>query len=404
VDGVPRQARRAHASSLIVDIRAAVYFAGHQSSAAAARRREASEVLMSDIVVKQVEPGASRVKPSDESNLGFGRVFSNHFFLMDYDPKRGWHDPRIEPYRKLELDPATMVLHYGQEVFEGLKAYRGKDDGVYLFRYRDNLVRMQRSCARMKIPTFDEDVVADGLRQLVLLDRDWIPVAEGCALYIRPTVIAMDPFLGVRPSDTYLFYIITGPVGAYYPEGFNPVSIYVSDTYVRAVRGGTGEAKTGGNYAAGLAAQHEARSKGYSQVLWLDAVEHRYVEEVGTMNICFVIDGKVVTSPLDGTILHGVTRDSALRMCRDWGFEVDERPIPIDEVCAKARSGALTECFGTGTAAIISAVGSICYKGEVTTIGDGGTGTLSRRLYTTLLQMQRGFVDDPHGWVERIDL
>jgi branched-chain amino acid aminotransferase len=359
---------------------------------------------MEKMTVTRAEPGACREKPTSESSLGFGRILSDHMFLMDYDPQRGWHDPRIEPYRKLELDPATMVLHYGQEVFEGLKAYLGKDNGVYLFRYRDNLRRMQRSCARMRIPAFDEELVAGAIRELVRQDRDWIPCSEGCSLYIRPNVIATDPYLGVRASDTYLFYVICGPVGAYYPEGFNPVSIYVSDAYVRAVRGGTGEAKTAGNYAASLAAQVEAKEKGYSQVLWLDAIERRYVEEVGTMNIFFVLDGKVCTSPLEGTILPGVTRDSVIHMCRDWGLEMVERPISIDEVCQGARSGALRECFGTGTAAIVSPVGNICYKGEVFAIGDGQTGELSNRLYDTLLKMQYGYVDDPYGWVERIDL
>ncbi len=359
---------------------------------------------MDDIKVTRAAPDACRDKPTDESALGFGRVFSDHMFMMDYDSKRGWYAPRIEPYQKLELDPATMVLHYGQEVFEGLKAYLGKDQGLYLFRYRDNLRRMLRSCERMRIPAFDEDLVAEGLRQLVRLDRDWIPCSEGCSLYIRPNVIATDPFLGVRPSETYLFYIIAGPVGAYYPEGFNPVRIYVSDHYVRAVRGGVGEAKTGGNYAASLAAQVEAKQKGYTQVLWLDAIERRYVEEVGTMNIFFVIDGKVCTSPLEGTILPGVTRDSVIQMCRGWGLEVVERPISIDEVCEKSRTGALTECFGSGTAAIISPVGWISYKGEEYTIGNGETGELSNRLYDTLLKMQYGYGDDPRGWVERIDL
>lgn len=359
---------------------------------------------MSDIDVTKIEPGACGEKPTDESTLGFGRVFSDHFFLMDYDPQQGWYNPRIEPYRMLQLDPATMVLHYGQEVFEGLKAYKGKDGGLYLFRYKDNLRRLQRSCVRMKIPAFDEELVADAIKQLVRLDQDWIPCSEGCSLYIRPTVIAMDPFIGVRPSETYLFYVITGPVGAYYPQGFSPVDIYVSDKYVRAVRGGTGEAKTGANYAASLAGQYEAKEKGYSQVLWLDAIERRYVEEVGTMNMFFVFDGEVTTSPLDGTILPGVTRDSVLQICRDWGMNVVERPIPIDEVCEKAKSGALSECFGTGTAAVISPVGSICYKEKVYKVGGGDIGKLSQKLYDHLLQVQYGHGDDPHDWVERIDL
>lgn len=342
-------------------------------------------------------------KPDDDSKLGFGQYFSDHMFLMEYDADRGWHSARIEPRKPLNLDPAAMVLHYGQAVFEGLKAYRGKDDGIYLFRHRRNLERLQRSCERLEIPTYPLDVVEEGLRELVLLDREWIPRTKGTSLYIRPTVIAIDPFLGVRPSNSYYFFIIVGPVGAYYAEGFNPVKIWVSEEYVRAVRGGVGDAKCAGNYAASLKAQMQARREGYTQVLWLDALERKYVEEVGTMNMFFVLDGKVVTAPLTGSILPGITRDSVIRLCRRWDMEVEERLVSIDEVVEGAGSGALAEAFGTGTAAIVSPVGWVRYKGTEHEVNGGEVGPLSRRLYDTLLDMQYGLEPAPEGWVERID-
>jgi len=267
-----------------------------------------------------------------------------------------------------------------------------------------NLERLQRSAKRLCMPAFDIDEVADAMKQLVLLERDWIPTTEGCSLYIRPNYIAMDPFLGVRPSLKYLLYIMVGPVGAYYPEGFNPVNIYVSDEYVRAVRGGVGEAKTAGNYAASLLAQMEAKKKGFTQVLFLDGVEQRYVEEVGTMNMFFVIGDEVITSPLTGSILPGVTRDSVLQIVQEWGHKVSERMLTIDEVVQAAEKGTLNEVFGTGTAAVISPVGSLRYKGTDYCVADGKTGELSLKLYDHILALQHGKEEDPHGWVERIDL
>ena len=317
-----------------------------------------------DIRIQQVEPDKRKPIETDPSKLGFGRNFSDHMFEMNYDPDRGWHDPRIVPHHPLSLDPATMVLHYAQEAFEGMKAYRGEGDGVYLFRYQENLERLNRSCRRLVMPELPMDLVAEGLKKLVLLEKSWIPKSDGCALYIRPTIIATDPFLGVRPSNTYLFYIIVGPVGAYYPEGFNPVSIYVADDYVRAVRGGVGEAKTGGNYAASLLAQMEAKAQGFPQVLWLDAIERKYIEEVGTMNIFFKFGDEVVTSPLTGTILPGVTRDSVIQILKKWGVKVSERQFTIDEVVEGLKSGVCKEVFGSGTAAIISPVKSIPYRGR----------------------------------------
>ncbi len=353
--------------------------------------------------IRKVDPSKRKPIPTDDSTLGFGNYFSDHLFKMNYAPDQGWHAARIEPYGPLELDPATLVLHYGQEAFEGLKAYRGKDDGVYLFRHRDNFARLNASCRRLVMPEVPVDFVSDALKQLVLLERDWIPKSPGCALYIRPNIIATDAALGVRPSTTYLFYIIVGPVGAYYAEGFNPVAIYVADEYVRAVRGGVGFAKTSGNYAAGLLAQKEAKDRGFAQVLWLDAIERKYVEEVGTMNIFFRFGDAVVTSPLTGSILPGITRDSVIQVLKKWGVNVQERPIAIDQVVKGIETGALTEVFGTGTAAIISPVKSIHYKGEDHQVGDGKTGPLSQKLYDYLLALQYGEEEDPFGWVERID-
>jgi len=357
-----------------------------------------------DISLTRVNESQRKPIPTDDAQLGFGRYFSDHMFLYNYAPDKGWHNPRIVPYGSLQLDPACMVLHYGQEAFEGLKAYRGADGGIRLFRPRKNLERLNNSSRKLCIPTFDEEAVLDAMKQLVLLDRDWIPRSEGCALYIRPNVIGIDPFLGVRPSQTYLLYIIGGPVGAYYPEGFNPVSIYVSDRHVRAVRGGIGEAKTAGNYAASLYGQMEAKKKGYTQVLWLDGIEHRYVEEVGTMNIFFVIGDEAITSPLTGSILPGVTRDSVLTILGAWGHKVSQRMLAIDEVIAAAEKGTLREVFGTGTAAIVSPVGTMHYQGKTYRVGDGKTGALSQKLYQHILDIQYGREPDPYGWTERIDL
>ena len=355
-----------------------------------------------DISVTMARPGMARNKPADESKLGFGIYFSNHMFLLDYRIDAGWHNPRIEPYRSFVIDPAATVLHYGQEVFDGHKAYRMPDNKIALFRARDNLKRMNRSAERVCIPAYPEDLVYESMKRLIQIDKDWIPSAPQTSLYIRPTIIATEPFLGVRPADEYLLYIITGPVGAYYPEGFAPVKILVEDTYVRAAPGGLGEAKTSANYAASLKAQIEAHGKGYTQVLWLDAREQRYVEEVGTMNICFKFKDELVTPPLTGTILPGITRDSILTICRDMGFHVNERQVSIDEVIDKARSGELEEVFGTGTAAVISPVACLGYKGEDITVADGQAGKLSRELFKRLTDLQYGLADDPYDWLEVI--
>ncbi|MFH1434888.1 MAG: branched-chain amino acid aminotransferase [Pseudomonadota bacterium] len=352
--------------------------------------------------IRKVTREKARRKPRNEEKLGFGKFFSNHMFLMNYDTEKGWHKPRIEPYHKIVLDPAAMVLHYGQEVFEGLKAFSGEDRSIYLFRAKDNLKRFNRSSDRLCIPQIDVEQVYDYLKRLLLIDKKWVPKAPGTSLYIRPNVIATDPFLGVRPSDTYLFYIMTGPVGAYYPEGFNPISIYVSLDYVRAVRGGTGEAKTSGNYAASLAGQAEAKKLGFTQVLWLDAIERKYVEEVGTMNIFFVVGDEIVTAPLMGTILPGITRDSVISICRHWGMKVSERPLGIDEIIRGVQAGTVKEVFGTGTAAVISPVGTIHFKGSDYAVAGGKTGKLSTRLFDYLTGLQYGKLKDPFGWVDKV--
>ena len=356
-----------------------------------------------EIKVYRARPDQLKPKPADESNLSFGDIPTDYMFMMNYEIGRGWFDPRIEPYGSFRIDPAAMTLHYGQSIFEGLKAYRGKDGGIFLFRPEENLKRLNRSAARVCMPDVDADVFMEGLKKLILLERDWIPKNNGTSLYIRPFMFATEPHLGVRPAKRYLFLIIVCPVGAYYKEGLNPVKIYVEDKYVRAASGGTGEAKTAGNYAASLLAAEEAKKKGFTQVLWLDAAERRYVEEVGTMNMFFVIGDEVVTAPLTGSILPGITRDSVIRLVRDWGMKVSERSLAIDEVIAAARDGRLREAFGTGTAAVISPVGQITYKDSDYVVAGGKMGELSLRLYEEIVGIQYGEKKDPYGWRVRID-
>jgi branched-chain amino acid aminotransferase len=341
-------------------------------------------------------------RPANESKLGFGDIFTDHMFLMDYETAKGWFNPRIVPYRPLRIDPAAMVLHYGQEVFEGLKAYRGQDNGIYLFRARDNFVRLNRSALRVCMPEVDIDFAMEALKKLVLLDKKWVPRSRGTSLYIRPNMIAVEPHLGVRPAKSYLFYIIIGPVGAYYKEGLNPVKIYVEDKYIRAALGGLGEAKTLANYAASLLAAEEAKQKGFTQVLWLDGVQRKYVEEVGTMNMFFVIDDEVITAPLEGTILPGITRDSVIHMVKDWGMKMSERFLGVDEVIGAAQDGRLREAFGTGTAAVISPVGQITYKGKDYVVAGGKMGDLSQKLYDEIVAIQYAEKPDPYGWREKI--
>lgn len=345
---------------------------------------------------------APKAKPADESALGFGKIFTDHMFIMNYDEGEGWHDARIVPHGPLSLDPAAMCLHYGQEVFEGMKAYRAEDGRILLFRPQENFKRLNVSNQRLVIPQIDEAFALECLCELVKLDQDWVPHSAGTSLYIRPFVIAVDPFLGVRPGGQYLFMIIMSPSGPYYSTGLDPVDIYVETNYVRAVRGGMGFTKTGGNYAASLLAQDEAHEQNYSQVLWLDGVERKYIEEVGAMNIFFVIDGEVVTPSLQGSILRGITRMSALEMCKSFGLRVSERRISIDEVAAAYDAGKLDEVFGTGTAAVISPVGRLKWGDRVMEVGGGKIGPVSQRLYDTLTGIQWGSLPDPYGWSYRV--
>ena len=336
--------------------------------------------------------------PKKGEPLGFGHIFTDHMFIMNYTEGKGWHDPRIVPFGDITLSPAAMVLHYGQEMFEGLKAYRGENGDVYLFRPDMNAKRANNSNERLCIPKIPEDDFVQAVKAVVDVDRDWVPYEEGTSLYIRPFVISTDPHLGVAPSKTYMFIIILSPSGAYYESGLAPVGIWIEDEYVRAVRGGMGYAKTGGNYAASLAAQVKAHDSGYSQALWLDGVERKYIEEVGSMNIMFKISGKVVTPMLNGSILPGITRNSILHLCRDWGYEVEERRISVDELIEAARKGTLEEVFGTGTAAVVSPVGKLRYKDEVIEIGGGKIGELTQKLYDELTGIQWGKKPDPYGW------
>lgn len=351
--------------------------------------------------IKVEKAGSLKPKP-DQDKLGFGTIFTDHMFVMDYHKDRGWHDARIVPYAPFEMDPATMVLHYGQAVFEGLKAYRTPEGDIQLFRPQENFKRANTSNRMLCIPEIDEAFALDALMELLRLEKDWVPSAPETSLYIRPTIIATDAFLGVRASHTYRFYIILSPVGAYYPEGFNPVKIWVTTQFVRAVRGGIGEAKTPANYAASLNAGQKAAAEGYTQVLWLDGVEQRYVEEVGSMNIFFVIDGELHTPKLNGSILPGVTRDSVIQLAAKWNIPCHKRKIDIREIVEAHESGKKLEVFGTGTAAVISPVGIMNYDGRLLTINDNKVGELTLKFYEALTGIQYGRVEDFMGWVVNV--
>lgn len=344
-----------------------------------------------------------KVKPEQDNPLVFGTIFTDYMFEVDYEEGEGWIDPRIVPYHKLELDPSAMVFHYGQEMFEGLKAYKAEDGRILLFRPDKNIERANRSNRRLCMPDIPEDLFLEAIKMVVKLDEDWIPIKEGTSLYIRPFMIATDPFLGVRPSHSYKFLIILSPVGAYYESGIDPVKIWIEDEYVRAVKGGIGEAKTGGNYVASLASQVKAHEEGYSQVLWLDGVHRKYIEEVGAMNIFFKINGTVITPELNGSILPGVTRDSVIMLCKEWGIPVEERQISVEEVVAAAESGAMEECFGTGTAAVVSPVGELRYTEEKMEIGGGKIGEVTQRIYDTITGIQLGKLTGPEGWSVEVE-
>jgi branched-chain amino acid aminotransferase len=342
-----------------------------------------------------------KVRP-DETKLAFGKNFSDHMFIMDYSKDKGWHDARIVPYGPLSLEPSTNVLHYGQGVFEGLKAYRTKENKILLFRPSENAKRMQSSCERLCIPQIPEDDIVQAIIETVKVDQDWVPRAPGASLYIRPFIISTDPFLGVHPSATYMFMIILSPSGAYYPTGINPTSIYVEDFYKRASKGGMGHVKTMGNYAASLIAQEKALNLNCIQTLWLDAHDSKYIEEVGAMNVFFVIDHKVVTPALSGSILPGITRKSTLKIAKSLGYEVEEKKISIDDVIEALKENRMQECFGTGTAAVISPVGELIYKDIKYTINNNQIGAVSQQLYDTLTGTQYGRLPDKFNWMVEV--
>jgi branched-chain amino acid aminotransferase len=351
----------------------------------------------------RIEKNAAPKPKPDMNNLGFGHYFTDHMLMVDYREGIGWHDARIIPYQNISLDPAANVLHYGTEIFEGLKAYRRPDGGIQLFRPEQNFQRMNQSADRLCMPRLDIDKAIETLKELIRIDAQWVPSLPGTSLYIRPLMIASQPFLGVHQSQCYQYLVILSPVAAYYKEGMNPVKIFVEPEYVRAAKGGTGFTKCGGNYAASLIAQVEANRKGYTQVLWLDGAERKYIEEVGTMNVMFDIDGEIVTPALDGSILPGITRMSCIELLRSWGIPVSERKISIQELFAAGESGKLREAFGTGTAAIISPIGELNYDEKNMTISGGKIGPIAQRLYDTLTGIQWGTMEDFMGWTSPID-
>ncbi len=341
-------------------------------------------------------------KPQDELKLGFGSIFTDHMFMMEHTREKGWHNAQIVPFGNLSLHPATKSLHYGQEVFEGLKAYRTKDGSVQLFRPIDNFKRLNASNNRVVIPQIDEEFCLEALKKLVEIDKDWVPHSDGASLYIRPFIFATDPTLDVSPSGKYLFLIILSPSGPYFSTGINPVGIYVEDKYVRAVRGGLGTAKTGANYAASLLGQEEAKKESYAQVLWLDGVERKYIEEVGAMNIFFVINDEIVTPELQDSILPGITRDSVLKICKEWEYTVTQRKVSIEEIALAHEKNELKEIFGTGTAAVISPVGMLRWQEKIMQINNGNIGEISQKLYDTLTGIQYGKLEDTHNWIVKI--
>ncbi|MFZ4451462.1 branched-chain amino acid aminotransferase [Salibacterium aidingense] len=353
-----------------------------------------------------IQQAPTRKEKPDYSDLSFGKHFTDHMFVMDYNEEDGWFDARITPYEPLLMDPSSLVFHYGQAVFEGLKAYHAKDSGILLFRPEKNFNRLNISNERMNIPAVDPDFLVEALKKLIHIDRDWVPTQEGQSLYIRPFIIATEPALSVKPASNYKLMIILSPVGSYYSNSdqMSPVSIYVEDEYVRSVKGGVGFTKTAGNYAASLKAQTKADELGYDQVLWLDAIEKKYVEEVGSMNIFFKINGEVITPALNGSILDGITRDSVIELLRHWNYNVQERRISIEEIKAAHQDGTLEEVFGTGTAAVISPVGKLKWKEEELTINHNETGALSLSLYETIAGIQTGEKEDKLGWTVPLEV
>ena len=350
-----------------------------------------------------MRPLAPEDRGACPEEFGFGSNFSDHMFIQHHSVDKGWYDATIEPYHNLVLDPSAAVLHYSQEIFEGLKAYRRKDGGVNLFRPMENMKRFNRSAKRMVMPEVDTDFHLDALKKLIALDAAWVPGAHGASLYIRPAMIASSSKLGLGAAANYIHFIITGPAGSYFKAGFNPIPVYVADEYRRAVIGGVGEAKTGGNYAASLYISEEVAKQGYSQVLWLDAVHGKYVEEVGAMNICFVYEGKqIVTPELSGSILPGITRDSILKLGPKLGYETVEARLDINDILQDIDNGKITEVFGCGTAAVISPVGELCYQGTKHLINNNETGPVSQALFDNLMAIQYGDIEDPFDWIVQV--
>lgn len=356
---------------------------------------------MSEYTITYIKNENPKEKPKSDQ-LAFGKYFTDHMFIQDYTPDKGWHNPRIVPYQPLVLDPAAIVFHYGQTVFEGLKAYRTKDNNIQLFRPDKNMERLNLSNDRLCIPKIEEEFAINAIKHLVQIDKDWVPDAPGTSLYIRPFIISTEPYLGVAPSATYQFIVILSPVGAYYEEGINPVKIAVEDQYVRAVKGGTGQAKTAGNYASSLKAQEQVADEGYAQVLWLDGVEKKYIEEVGSMNVFFKINGEVVTPALNGSILEGVTRNSVIQLLKYWEIPVVERRITMQELYQHYQKGELEEAFGSGTAAVISPVGELAWEGKKMVVNNGETGEIAKQLYDTLTGIQYGTEKDPFNWIVKV--
>ncbi|MFA5561076.1 MAG: branched-chain amino acid aminotransferase [Eubacteriales bacterium] len=346
-------------------------------------------------ITKATQP---KPRPTDETRLGFGRLFTDHMFMMNYSSEQGWHDARIVPFDYIPVYPASTVFHYGTEIFEGMKAYRTKEGRVQMFRPLENVRRMNISAERLCLPQLDEAFALHALETLITLEQDWVPRLEGTSLYIRPFMYGDDPHLGVHAVECATFVIICSPVGAYYPEGMNPVKIAIESEDVRAVRGGTGYTKCGGNYAASLRAGQRAQKMGYTQVLWLDGVERKYIEEVGSMNVMFKIGGEIVTPALTGSVLPGITRKSCIALLREWGYTVTERLISIDELKQAADDGRLEEAWGTGTAAVVSPIGQLFYLDETHTINHNQIGPVTQRLYDQLTAIQWGKVPDTHGW------
>ena len=351
--------------------------------------------------IKITRAATLKEKP-DSSKLVFGKNMTDHMFLVDYDEGQGWHDPRIVPYGPLQIDPAAKVLHYAEEIFEGLKAYRTADGSIQLFRIKDNIDRMNKSAERLCLPQIPEELAMAGIMELVKVEQDWVPSEKDTSLYIRPFMIGLDAALGVHSSKHVQYIVVVCPVGAYYPEGLNPVKIYVEDQDVRAVKGGTGMAKTGGNYAASLRAGDRAEKAGYSQVLWLDGVHRKYIEEVGSMNVMFKVAGKILTPDLNGSVLDGITRRSCIQLLKDWGYEVEERRNSAEELFEAAENGTLEEAWGTGTAAVVSPIGELAMEDKKVTVSGGKIGPVTQKLYDELTGIQWGRVADPHNWITKL--